>query len=99
MLDSKQEAANKELRELSETTVIDSYNLILAGLKELENVLKTRPKKDSNRPESDLQFVLWKAIETRAGGRLDMKQSGLDQTNSAGLVSLENCARVFEALL
>ena len=62
-------------------------------------MLKTRPKKDSKRPESDLQFVLWKAIETRAGGRLDVKQSGLDQTNCAGLVSLENCARVFQALL
>ena len=99
VLGSEEEAANKELRELSETTAIGSYNLILAGLKEFEVVLKTRPKGDSKRPESDLQFVLWKAIETRAGGRLDLKQSGLDQTNSAGLVSLENCSRVFDALL
>ena len=76
-----------------------SYTLILAGFKEFETFLKTRPKGDSKRPESDLQFVLWKAIETRAGGKLDLKQSGLDQTNSAGLVSLENCAHVFEALL
>ena len=99
VLDAEEEAANEELRELSGRTAIGSHNLILSGLKEFEDVLKTRPKKDSKRPQSDLQFVLWKAIETRAGGRLDVKQSGLDQTNCAGLVSLENCARVFQALL
>jgi hypothetical protein len=97
-LEAQVEAANEELRNHSETTAIGPYNLIHAGLREFEDVLKSRPKKDSKRPESDLEFVLWKSIETRAGGKLDMKQSGLDQTNRAGLRSLQNCARVFEAL-
>lgn len=92
------EAANEELRNHSETTSMGAYNLIHAGLREFEDVLKSRPKKDSKRPESDLEFVLWKTIETRAGGKLDMKQSGLDQTNRACLRSLKNCGRVFEAL-
>ena len=38
-------------------------------------------------------------METRAGGRLDPKQSGMDQTNASGLKSVKNCQRVFDALL
>ena len=38
-------------------------------------------------------------IETRAGGKLDMKQSGRDQTNCRGLVSVQNCKKVFTGLL
>ena len=44
-------------------------------------------------------FVLWKAIESRAGGKLDFRQSGRDQTNRAGVMSMENCRKVFDALL
>ena len=80
----------EELRELSGQNGIGDYNLILAGLKVFETLLKARPKKETKRPESDLQYVLWKTIESHAGGRLDMKMSGLDQTNRARLVSVQN---------
>ena len=56
-------------------------------------------KEKLKRPRSNLEFVLWKAIETRAGERLDHKQSGRDQTNAFGLTSLKNSSNVFEALL
>ena len=56
-------------------------------------------KKKSKRPKSDVQYVLWKTIESRAGGCLDLKMSGLDQTNKAGLTNLKNYRTVFEALL
>ena len=62
-------------------------------------MLKARPKKQSKRPESDLKYVLWKTIESRAGGCLDLKQSGLDQTNKAGITSDQNCRKVVDALL
>ena len=61
--------------------MLGNYNLIHAGTKDFLEVLKAKPKKNSKRPESDLQFVLWKTNESRTGGYLDMKQSGLDQTN------------------
>ena len=98
-LSAQEETILEELREISSRTMLGNYNLIFAGTKDFLELLKARPKKNSKRPESDLQFVLWKAIESRAGGRLDMKQSGLDQTNVSGLASLKNARKVFEALL
>ena len=98
-LSVQEETILEELREMSSGTMLGNYNLIHAGTKDFLEVLKARPKKNSKRPESDLQFVLWRTIESRAGGCLDMKQSGLDQTNVSGLRSLQNCRKVFEALL
>ena len=94
----KQKELEKELRGKSESTMLGDYNLLRAGIMEFKAVLDGRVK-DSNRPESDLQFVLWKAIESRAGGRLDPKRSGMDQTNAAAMNSVENCDKVFDALL
>ena len=76
-----------------------TYNLITAGLKDFEVLLKARPKKPGKRAESDLEFALWKTIESRAGGKLDLKNSGQEQTNGRGLTSLQNCSKVFDALL
>ena len=89
----------EDLREVSATTAVGDYNLVIAGLKEFTEVLKNEPKKKGRRPNSDIEFVLWKAIETQAGGKLDLKQSGRDQTNAAALNSLQNCRLVFDALL
>ena len=89
----------EELRITSETTALGDYNLMAEGYEEFKQVLSLRNKKDSKRPKSDLEFVLWKAIETRAGGKLDLKQSGRDQTNQAGLYSVKNCREVFKVLL
>jgi len=41
-----------------------TYNLIQAGLREFEVILKARPKKESKRAQSDLEFALWKTIES-----------------------------------
>ena len=73
-------------------------HLIGEGIKEFQDILDSR-KENSKLPKSDLEYVLWKSIESRAGGKLDPKQSGLEQTNSSGLRSVKNCRRVFEALL
>ncbi len=100
-LKNEEDDHQEELRNLSESSRLGEYNLIVVGLEEFKDALKNLPpkNKDSKRPESDLQFVLWRGIETRAGGRLDLKQSGLDQTNCAGLTSVQNCNKVFAALL
>ena len=93
------EQFEEDLRDESANTKLGDYNLIADGLEEFKQVLIQKTKKDSKRAESDLEFVLWRAIESRAGGRLDLKQSGRDQTNQAGLNSVQNCGRVFKALL
>lgn len=98
-LEDEIEQGEEELRIRSDTTALGDYNLMAEGYEEFRQVLRLRNKKDSKRPKSDIEFVLWKAIETRAGGRLDLKQSGRDQTNQAGLHSVKNCRQVFKALL
>ena len=47
--------------------------------------MMAKSKNKGEQAEIDLEFVLWKTIETRAGGKLDLKQSDRDQTNSTGL--------------
>ena len=89
MAECRDESANSELGDL---------RLIREGMKEFREILDSR-NENSKLPKSDLEYVLWKAIETRAGGRLDPKQSGLEQTNSSGLKSVKNCRQVFRALL
>ena len=64
------------LSKLVEDLDFGTYNLIQAGLREFEVILKARPKKESKRAQSDLEFALWKTIESRAGGKLDMRNSG-----------------------
>ena len=98
-LEADIEALEDQLRDISAGTSLGNYNLIATGLEEFKGVMSEHRKKDSKRPQSDLQFVLWKSIESRAGGKLDLKQSGLDQTNQAGLTSVKNCHKVFDALL
>ena len=98
VLEEQEEDLRERLRDRSDNSSLGDLNLLLAGLKELQDVLGNN-KEESNRPRSDLEFVLWKAIETRAGGKLDHKQSGRDQTNASGLTSIKNSSKVFEALL
>ena len=98
-LDAQIEDHEDELRAVSATSKHGDYNLIAAGLEEFKVILQIKNKKDSMRPGSNLEFVLWKAIESWAGGRLDLKQNGRDQTNRSGMKSVENCRKVFDALL
>ena len=104
LLSSREDGIIEELRELASATTWGDYNLAHAGLNDFVAVLKLVPRtakarRETKRPESDLQYVLWKAIESRAGGCIDLKMSGLDQTNKAGLVSQENASKVFDALM
>ena len=100
-LRSGEEEIQKELRELSDKNDLGFYNLILSGCEECLVVLKARPAKmkKSKRPENDIDFGLWTMIETRTGGKLDMKQSGRDQTNCKGLISIQNFRKVSDGLL
>ena len=62
-------------------------------------MLKAKPKKDSKRPENEFDVVLWKKAEYCAGGTLDLKNNGMEQTNGKSLTSLQNCRKVFDTLL
>ena len=53
---------------------------------------------ESKRARSSLEYALWKCVESCAGGKLDPKNSGMEQTNGKGMISLQNCKRVTEAL-
>ena len=86
-------------RDISDKSEIGDYIIILANTKKSEEVLRARPKKKSKRPESDLQHVLWKIIETRPVGQLDPEQSGLDHANKYLVTSINNWKGMFNALL
>ena len=60
-------------------TEIGEFNLILEGLREFMVILKASNKLEGKRPQSDLEYALWKAVESRAGGKLDMKNSGKEK--------------------
>ena len=101
-LRTEEDVIMKALRDVSDNTAVGYQNLILGGCKEFLKILKARPKKKekkSKRPENDIDLALWTFIETRAGRELDMKQSGRDQTNCAGLNSVQNCRKVFDGML
>ena len=54
-------------------------------------MLKARKALDWKRPQSGLELVLWKSVESRAGGKLDMKNSGKEQTNGKGMNCMDFC--------
>ncbi len=58
-----------------------------------------RPKKTTKWPHIKLQYGLWKALKSWVGGKLGLKQNGLDQTNRTGLPSVKNYNAVLDALL
>ena len=63
-LEADIEALEDQLRDISAGTSLGNYNLIATGLEEFKGVMSEHRKKDSKRPQSDLQFVLWKSIES-----------------------------------
>ena len=99
MLEEEQEDHRKTVRTRLEQLGAANVNRILGGLKDFECILKEKKIKNSKRAKSDLQYALWKTIETQAKGKLDPKQSGMEQTNKSGMISVRNCGRVFAALL
>ena len=83
-------ALQEEFQRLSQQGSVGDYNLVLKGTKEFEEILKARTKNGTKRPQSNLQYVLWKGFKSQTGGKLDIKQSKLDQTNKARLMSVRN---------
>ena len=88
-----------EHRQKTSRTEIGEFNLIIEGLREFTVILKTSNKLEGKRPQSDLEYALWKAVESRAGGKLDMKNSGKEQMNGKGMIYLQNFDKVTHALL
>jgi len=72
---------------------------IAAGLKEVEEVLKTRKNLEGKMPQSSLENSLCKSVESRTGGNLDMKNSDKKQTNGKGMNGMQNFSKVTYALL
>ena len=78
---------------------VGEYNIILAGLKEIKTTMTECNKAESKRAHSDLEYAYWKALESRAKGKFDPKNSGTEQTNGNGMNSLQNFKEVTKALL
>ena len=64
----EEEVAKDANRLQSAGTEIGEYNLILGGLNEFVEILKTRKGLDGKRPQSDLEYAFWRSVESRAGG-------------------------------
>ena len=83
----------------AQDTDFGTYNLIRKGLEALESQLKDAIKTESKRPRSVIEYVFYKACESRAGGRFDAKQSGYEMTNGRSMDCLEHFKAVTHALL
>ena len=95
-----QAAAALESRvEHAENSDFGMYNLIRAALEDLQTQLKDATSPSSKRPRSEIEFVFYKACESRAGGQFDPKQSGYEMTNGRGMTCLQNFKEVTRALL
>ena len=66
----------EQMAGMMDTEDFGMYNLIITGLKDFEVLLKARPKKPGKHAQSDLEFALWKTIESCMGGKFDPKNSG-----------------------
>ena len=75
------------------------HNFVAGGLKEFKVGLHLKSKKGGLRARSNIEVVLWKLIESGAGEKMDLKQSGSDQTNLARVKNVKTCCKVFDTLL
>jgi len=80
-------------------TEVGDYNLIIRGLNEFQEVLKDGETLEGKRPQSDLEYAFWKCVESRAGGKLDTKNSGNEQTNGKSMSCMQNFSKITDALL
>jgi len=74
------EACNMMLNHTRDTELGDYYQ-IWGGLKEFQEALKGVDSVESKQARISLEYALWKCVESRAGGKLDPKNSGMEQTN------------------
>jgi hypothetical protein len=93
-----EEEALKEMVDHAKDSDLGDYYQLLGGLREFLEALKGIHSSESKRAQSDLEYALWKCVESRAGGKLNPKNSGMEQTNGKGMISLQNCIRGTEAL-
>ena len=63
---------------------IRDYNLIVQGLKEFQDVFKFKNVLKGKILQSSLDFAFWKALETRADGKLDKKTAENNKQTGRG---------------
>ena len=76
ILGLEEDSAKDANRVQTAETEIGDNNLILGGLSEFREILKTTKSLDGKRPPSDLEYAFWKSVKSGAGGKLDTKNSG-----------------------
>jgi hypothetical protein len=99
LLTIEEETATDARRHQISVTEVGDYNLILGGLNEFQEVLKARKTLEGKRPQSALEYAFWKSVESRAGGKLDTKNSGKEQTNGKGMNCMQNFSKIADALM
>jgi len=99
LLTIEEETAKDARRHQISMTEVGDYNLILGGLNEVQEVSKARKTLEGKRSQSDLEYAFWKSVESRAGGKLDTKNSGKEQTNGKGMNCMQNFSKIADALL
>jgi len=78
---------------------IGEYNLILEGLKECQDILKSKNKLDGKRPQSSLECTFWKSVGSCAGGKVDPNNSVKEQTDGKGMNCMQHITKITHALL
>ena len=76
ILGLEEDSAKDANRVQTAETEIGDYNLILGGLSEFQEILKTTKSLEGKKPQSDLEYAFWKSVESRAGGKLGTNNSG-----------------------
>jgi len=99
LLAIEEERATDAKKEQMSVTEVGDYNLIIGGLNEFQEVLNSRKTLQGKRPQSALEYAFWKSVEARAGGKLDTKNSGKEQTNRKGMNCMKNFTKIADALL
>ena len=56
-------------------------------------------RQDSGLPSNGVSWAFMKAIESRAGGKIDHKRTGTEQTNGKGMTCLQNWNKITAALM
>jgi len=77
----------KEMVDHANDTDLGDYYQLLGGLHDFIEALKGVHSSESKRAQSDPEYSLWKGVESRAGCKLDPKNSGMEQTYGKGMMT------------
>ena len=84
-------------RDQAKDSDVGPLYLILSGLNDLEKGFDKG--QDSGLPSNGVSWAFMKAIESRAGGKIDHKRTGTEQTNGKGMTCLQNWNKITTALM